>query len=220
VLGDALPVLQAYADLLAGAGVERGLLGPRETPRLWQRHLLNCVGLTELLPESALVVDLGSGAGLPGVVLAAVRPDLQVVLLEPLLRRAVFLEEVVAALALGNATVVRGRAEELGGGRLTGPGLPADGRADAVVARAVAPLDRLAGWALPLLRPGGRLLALKGESAADELAAAAGALAAAGAHRSRVVEVGRPELLTAGRVVEVVVGVEAGAPARAPGRRR
>ena len=161
------------------------------------------------------MVDLGSGAGLPGVVLAAVRPDLRVVLLEPLLRRAVFLEEVVASLALPHAVVLRGRAEELGGGRLTGPGVPADGLTDAVVARAVAPLERLAGWALPLLRPGGALLALKGEAAARELADASGALAAAGARSSRVVEVGDAALLTAGRVVEVVAGA-----APAAGRRR
>ena len=204
LLGSALPVLEAYAALLAGPGVERGLLGPRETPRLWERHLLNSAGLVELLPPGATVVDLGSGAGLPGVVLAALRPDLRLVLLEPLLRRAVFLEEVVEALALPSTVVRRGRAEELGGGRLTGPGLPADGPADVVVARAVAPLDRLAGWALPLLRPGGRLLALKGASAAQELRDAGPALTAAGASDSRVVEVGDAAHLTAALVVEVV----------------
>jgi 16S rRNA (guanine527-N7)-methyltransferase len=223
VYGDALPVLESYAALLAGPGVERGLLGPREAPRLWERHLLNSVGLADLLAPGAAVVDLGSGAGLPGVVLAAVRPDLHVVLLEPLLRRAGFLEQVVAALDLPNAVVRRGRAEELGGGRLAGPGMPADGRVDAVVARAVAPLERLAGWALPLLRPGGRLLALKGASAEAELAAAAPALSAAGARSSRVVEVGDAAQLTAGRVIEVVAGA-ASAPSdasrRAPGRRR
>jgi 16S rRNA (guanine527-N7)-methyltransferase len=128
------------------------------------------------------------------------------VLLEPLLRRAVFLEEVVAALALPSTVVRRGRAEELGGGRLAGPGVPDDGLVDAVVARAVAPLERLAGWSLPLLRPGGRLLALKGASAHEELAAAASALTAGGARSSRVVEVGDPELLTAARVVEIVAG--------------
>jgi 16S rRNA (guanine527-N7)-methyltransferase len=206
VLGAALPALRGYADLLAGAGVERGLIGPREAPRLWERHLLNSAGLVELLPRDASVVDLGSGAGLPGVVLAAIRPDLRVVLLEPLLRRAVFLEQVVAAMELTNTVVRRGRAEELGGGRLAGPGVPADGLVDAVVARAVAPLERLAGWALPMLRPGGRLLALKGESAVRELADAANALTTAGASSSRVVEVGDPDLLTAGRVVEVVAG--------------
>jgi 16S rRNA (guanine527-N7)-methyltransferase len=216
VLGDALPVLEAYAALLAGAGVERGLLGPRETPRLWERHLLNSVGTAELLSPGASVVDLGSGAGLPGVVLAAVRPDLRLVLLEPLLRRAAFLEEVVEALGLANAVVRRGRAEELGAGRLAGPGVPEGGLVDAVVARAVAPLDRLAGWALPLLRPGGALLALKGDSAAQELAAAQPALRSAGAASSRVVEVGDADLLTAARVVEVVRGD----PPAARGRRR
>jgi 16S rRNA (guanine527-N7)-methyltransferase len=205
-LGDALPVLETYAGILAGAGVERGLLGPREAPRLWERHLLNSVGTAELLHPGTCVLDLGSGAGLPGVVLAAVRPDLQLVLLEPLLRRAAFLEEVVAALGLGNAAVRRGRAEELGGGRLAGPGVLPAGLVDVVVARAVAPLDRLAGWALPLVRPGGRLLAIKGDAAAQELAAAQPALRTAGAASSRVVEVGNPDLLTAARVVEVVKG--------------
>jgi 16S rRNA (guanine527-N7)-methyltransferase len=217
VLGDALPVLESYAALLAGAGVERGLLGPREAPRLWERHLLNSVGVAELLPAGACVVDLGSGAGLPGVVLAAVRPDLQLVLLEPLLRRVAFLEEVVAALELPNAVVRRGRAEELSGGRLGGPGVPEGGLVDAVVARAVAPLDRLAGWALPLLRPGGALLAIKGASAAQELTAAQPALSSAGAASSRVVEVGDAGLLTAALVVEVVKGDR---PAPARGRRR
>lgn len=206
VLGDALPVLEAYAGLLAGAGVERGLLGPREAPRLWERHLLNSAAVAELLPPGACVVDLGSGAGLPGVVLAAVRPDLQLVLLEPLLRRAAFLEEVVEALRLPNAVVRRGRAEELAGGRLAGPGVPPDGLVDAVVARAVAPLDRLAGWALPLLRAGAPLLAIKGASAGQELDAAQPALTSAGARSSRVVEVGDAELLTAALVVEVVKG--------------
>lgn len=206
VFGDALPVLEAYAALLAGAGVERGLIGPRETPRLWERHLLNSAGPAELLDPGTTVVDLGSGAGLPGLVLAAVRPDTTFVLVEPLQRRAVFLTEAVQALRLDNVRVHRARAEELAGPGLTAAGVPGAGLVDAVVARAVAPLDRLAGWALPLLRPGGRLLALKGASADGELARSRAALRRAGATEASVVEVGDPALFTAGRVAVVVAG--------------
>jgi len=196
VFGSALPTAQAYAALLAGPGTERGLLGPREVPRLWDRHLLNCAGLTELVQDGEEVLDLGSGAGLPGLVLALQRPAVRVVLVEPLLRRATFLSECVEALGLTNTEVRRARAEELTG-KVT---------VDVVMARAVAPVDRLAGWALPLLRPGGRLLALKGERAADELAQAGPALRRLGAVASSVVEVGSPDLLTHARVVVVEAG--------------
>lgn len=151
--------IQRYAQLLATEGVGRGLIGPRELPRLWTRHIMNCVVVHGLLEQGCSVADLGSGAGLPGIVLAVARPDLSVTLIEPLLRRTRFLEEVTADLELSNLTVVRARAEEL-------PGRVAF---DVVVARAVAPLDRLAGWGLPLCRPGGELLAIKGSSASDEL---------------------------------------------------
>ncbi|MCV2392846.1 16S rRNA (guanine(527)-N(7))-methyltransferase RsmG [Actinotalea sp. M2MS4P-6] len=167
-LGDAYPLLRRFAELLADEGVRRGLIGPREVPRLWERHLLNCAAAASLVPPGRLV-DVGSGAGLPGVVLAALRPDVEVVLLEPMERRTRWLTEVVDDLGLG-VEVLRGRAEEQQG-RLY---------ADAVTARAVAPLERLAGWTLPLLRRGGELLALKGERASDELAEARGAIARLG----------------------------------------
>ena len=191
VFGGQLPLIEAFAQVLAGPGVERGLLGPREAPRLWERHLLNCAGLAELIEDGQVVLDLGSGAGLPGLVLAIQRPEVQVVLLEPLQRRATFLSEAVEQLGLRNALVRRARAEELHG----------KVEVDVVTARAVAPVDRLAGWALPLLRTGGRLLAMKGEQAATELAAAGPVLHRFGASDSAVVEVGSAELGTLSRVV-------------------
>ena len=160
----AVAQLQGYAHWLATAGVERGLIGPRETERIWDRHIANCAAIAELIPQGARVIDIGSGAGLPGMVLAIVRPDLDVVLVEPLQRRCDFLSEVAADLALG-VQVVRGRAESV----TLAP-------ADVVTARAVAPLDRLLGWALPLVAPGGQVLAMKGSSAGQEIEQAAAAL--------------------------------------------
>jgi 16S rRNA (guanine527-N7)-methyltransferase len=200
--------LERYHDLLAGPGVERGLIGPRETARLWERHLLNCAGVSDLVEDGQVVVDLGSGAGLPGLVLAIQRPEVQVVLVEPLLRRATFLTEAVEQLGLKNTVVRRSRAEDLHGSLLV----------DAVTARAVAPVDRLAGWALPLLHPGGRLLALKGERAEEELQTAQVALRRLNARSSSVVEVGSADLGTQGRVVVVEAGT-APAPLKKKGRR-
>lgn len=162
IFGAALDDAVAYVDLLASAGVERGLIGPREVPRLWERHLLNCAVVAPAFDPSTSVADIGSGAGLPGLVLALCRPDLRVTLVEPMLRRVRFLEEAVANLGLDSVEIVRARAEELQG----------KDRYDAVTARALAPLDRLGGWCLPLVRPGGTLLAFKGESATAELEAA------------------------------------------------
>lgn len=167
VFADRLPQAEQYAALLASAGVTRGLIGPREAPRLWERHLLNCALLADLIPEAVTVADVGSGAGLPGLVLALRRPDLVVTLIEPLLRRATFLEEAVAALALANVEVVRARAEDLQGG-----GKRAGRTFDVVTSRAVAPLDRLASWSLPLVRDGGLFLPMKGASVAEEVEAA------------------------------------------------
>jgi len=164
VFGPAVDAAAEYARLLATEGTVRGMIGPREVPRLWERHLLNSAAIASLVPVGARVVDVGSGAGLPGIPLALVRPDLTVTLLEPLARRVAFLTECVRRLGLERVTVVRGRAEE-------GPIRRQLGGADVVTARAVAPLDKLAGWCLPLLRPGGLLLAMKGSTAAAELAA-------------------------------------------------
>jgi 16S rRNA (guanine527-N7)-methyltransferase len=164
VFGPAVDAAVEYARLLATEGTVRGLIGPREVTRLWERHLLNSAAIESLVPVGARVVDVGSGAGLPGIPLALARPDLTVTLLEPLARRVAFLTECVRRLGLERVTVVRGRAEE-------GPIRRQLGGADVVTARAVAPLDKLAGWCLPLLRPGGLLLAMKGSTAAAELAA-------------------------------------------------
>lgn len=164
VFGEAFATANRYVGLLAGAGIERGLLGPREASRLWTRHVLNSAALAPIVPPGAHVVDVGSGAGLPGIPLLLARPDLALTLLEPMARRATFLDEVVQALGV-DAQVVRGRAEDFPRASV-----------DVAVARAVAPLAKLAAWALPLLRPGGTLLALKGRSAAAEIEAAASVL--------------------------------------------
>lgn len=162
LFGERLPIARRYAELLADTGVTHGLIGPREGERVWERHVLNCAVLVELIEPGARVLDMGSGAGLPGIPLAIARPDLEIVLLEPMARRVDWLRAAVEELAL-SATVARGRAEE-----------PAVRRewsgADVVTARAVAPLSRLAGWGLPLLRTGGRMLAIKGVSAESEVA--------------------------------------------------
>lgn len=183
IFGPRLGLARRYAEALAGPGVERGLVGPREVGRLWDRHLLNCAVIGELLERGDRVVDIGSGAGLPGVPLAIARPDLQVVLLEPLLRRTEFLREMVTDLGVA-VEIVRGRAEEswvqdqLGG-------------SDAAVSRAVAALDKLTKWSMPLIRPNGRMLAIKGERAHDEVREHRRVMIASGAVDVRVVHVAR-----------------------------
>lgn len=158
--GQRLPSAVRYAALLSGPGVEWGLLGPREVDRLWSRHLLNCAALATFLPPGAVdVLDVGSGAGLPGIVLALASPSRHVTLLEPLQRRVRFLELCVRTLELTNVDIIADRAQAVAG-RVS---------ADVVVARAVAPLDRLVGWTWPLVRPGGALLAVKGAAAEEEV---------------------------------------------------
>ncbi|MET8111513.1 16S rRNA (guanine(527)-N(7))-methyltransferase RsmG [Streptomyces prasinus] len=201
VFGDRFADAVRYAELLAEAGVQRGLIGPREVPRLWQRHLLNCAVLSEVVPEGVTVCDVGSGAGLPGIPLALVREDLKITLLEPLLRRTTFLTEVVELLGLDHVTVVRGRAEEVMG---TLPPV------HVVTARAVAPLDRLATWGIPLLRPYGEMLALKGDAAEEELKSATTALSKLGAVATSVVHVGEGVVDPMSTVVRVEVGESPG----------
>ncbi len=196
VFSGALDQARRYAELLATDGVTRGLIGPRETERLWERHLLNCAVVAELLPGRGELVDIGSGAGLPGVVLALLRPELRVILLEPLLRRSVFLEECVDQLQLENVTVLRARAEDKAARSI---------RADIATARAVAPLSRLIDWAAPLLRPGGQLLAIKGQSAADELAEAQPALSRLGVQSAEVLQAGHGRVVSTTTVVRVVI---------------
>lgn len=171
-----------YAELLAGDGVARGLIGPREVERLWDRHLLNCAAIGELIGDEARVVDVGSGAGLPGVPLALARPDLRITIVEPMLRRVDFVREVVEELEL-DVTVVRGRAEEA-------VVRESVGTVDVVACRAVAALDKLADWCLPIVRPGGLLMAIKGEQAEQEVERHRRVMMSLGAGTVRVVRCG------------------------------
>jgi 16S rRNA (guanine527-N7)-methyltransferase len=168
VYGDQLPAINRYVDILTSTAVEWGLLGPREADRMWDRHILNCAALSSLIATDSRVADVGSGAGLPGIPLALLRPDLRVTLIEPLLRRSTFLGQTVQDLGVGDRVqVIRSRAEDH------------HQTYDFVVARALAPLDRLIGWCNPLRTRGGVILALKGESAPDEVTAARPQLEAA-----------------------------------------
>jgi 16S rRNA (guanine527-N7)-methyltransferase len=168
IYGVEFPLINRYVDILASIGVEWGLIGPREAERLWDRHILNSTALSGLIAINSTVTDVGSGAGLPGIPLALVRPDLQMTLIEPLLRRSTFLTETVQTLGIGDRVkVVRSRAEDH------------HHSYDAVVARALAPLDRLISWCNPLRADGGVILALKGKSAADEVVSAGRQLEAA-----------------------------------------
>jgi 16S rRNA (guanine527-N7)-methyltransferase len=176
VFGDALPAAEAFVARLATDGVTRGLIGPREVPRLWERHVLNSAAVAEAVPAGARVVDVGSGAGLPGIPLGLARPDVALTLVEPMARRVEFLEEVVVELATPAALrwrVVRGRAEDRAVAGAVGP-------VDVVTARAVAPLPRLVGWCRGLMRPGTQLVALVGARALAELPALVPELESAG----------------------------------------
>jgi 16S rRNA (guanine527-N7)-methyltransferase len=209
-----LELAERYAEVLATDGVVRGLIGPREAPRLWERHLLNCASMEAMVPQGSTVCDVGSGAGLPGLVLAIARPDLQVELVEPLLRRTTFLSETVTTMGLDNVTVSRGRADDLHGVR----------RFDVVTSRAVAPMTRLLEWSMPLVAPEGVLLAMKGSSVVDELEAAQATLTTLGCSTPEVLEVGDPDAPSTTRVVRVrwadPTRVSWPEPARSPKRHR
>lgn len=188
-----LDLAARYAELLATEGVLRGLIGPRETPRLWDRHLLNSAMLAEAIPAGATVCDIGSGAGLPGLVVAIARPDVRMTLVEPLLRRTTFLDEVVAELGLEHVTVLRGRAEDLHGSQTF----------DVVTSRAVAPLERLLEWSMPLVSPRGALVAMKGQSIHEEIEAATRSLAAWRCARPEVLVLGAEVVDAPATVVRV-----------------
>ena len=182
LFGPRLDRVERYAQILAGAGVERGLIGPREVDRVWDRHILNSAAAAELLDTGDQIADIGSGAGLPGIPLALARPDLRLTLIEPLLRRSEFLREVVDELDLDIA-IVRGRAEDRSVRQRVG-------EMDAVVSRAVASLDKLTKWCVPLLRPDGRLVAIKGERAEEEIREHRRVMASLGAVDVRVMRCG------------------------------
>jgi len=213
MFGERIDLARAYVASLATDGVVRGLIGPREPARLWTRHVVNSAVIAELIEQGVRVVDIGSGAGLPGIPLAIARPDLRVTLVEPLERRARYLSEMIETLDLRLCRVVRGRAEEV---------VAECGDADIVTSRAVAPLHRLAGWSAPLTRVGGVVLAMKGQSAAEELQRDRSAVAAAGLVEPEVLEIRGYEQIDPTFVVratraEIPV---AGFKSNRPGRRR
>jgi 16S rRNA (guanine527-N7)-methyltransferase len=202
IFGDAWAAAERYAELLTGPGVERGLVGPAEAGRIWDRHLLNCAVVAELVPDQCLLADLGSGAGLPGIVLALLRPEADVILVEPMARRVAFLTECVQELGLLRVQVVRGRAEDLAG----------DISADIVTSRAVAPLAKLAGWAVGLCRPGGTVLAIKGVTAPDEVARSRADLRRLGINDLAVLQVGSDKVEPPATVVRFTAPRRGGRP--------
>ena len=213
MFGDRTDLARAYVDSLATDGVVRGLIGPREPARLWTRHVVNSAVIAELIEQGVRVVDIGSGAGLPGIPLAIARPDLRITLVEPLERRVRYLSEMIEALDLRLCRVVRGRAEDM---------ISECGDADVVTSRAVAPLHRLAGWSAPLTRVGGIVLAMKGQSAAEELNRDRSAVAAAGLIDAEVLEIRGYEQIDTTYVVRATRSAKtvAGSRANRPGRRR
>ncbi|MFH5879224.1 16S rRNA (guanine(527)-N(7))-methyltransferase RsmG [Arthrobacter sp. NA-172] len=195
IFGDRLGLAQRYVEHLATSGTERGLIGPREVPRLWSRHVLNCAVIESAIAHGSHVADVGSGAGLPGLCLAIARPDLELTLIEPLERRVIWLQEVVDDLELSNVTVMRTRAE-LAVGMVD---------ADVVTARAVSALSKLAGLTIPLLNGKGEVVAIKGRSAAEEIEQAAKVIRKLGGVETAVVVCGQELLEEPTTVVRIVV---------------
>lgn len=213
VFGDRTDLAAAFVDMLQTHGVERGLIGPREVDRLWDRHVLNSAVVAEVIPDGATVVDVGSGGGFPGIPLAVARGDLDVTLVEPMARRVEWLHEVVETLGLDRVKVVRGRAEE--------KDLRATvGAADVATARAVAPLAKLAGWCLPLVRPGGRLLAIKGASAAEEVDRDRAAVRKVGGSEIEILQCGTGVLDVPTTVVAITAASRSEPKARRRGSRK
>lgn len=195
IFGDRLELAKRYVEHLATSGIERGLLGPREVPRLWSRHVLNCAVIESLMDKDAEVADIGSGAGLPGLCLAIARPDLKLTLIEPLERRCIWLSEVIDDLELDNVTVMRGRAEQM-----------VDVvNAHYVTARAVSALTNLAGLTIPLLHGDGELIAIKGRSAAEEVTKAAKVIRKLGGTETEVLTIGEKLLEDPTTVVRIKV---------------
>ncbi len=195
IFGENVPLAERFVEHLSTSGIERGLLGPREVPRLWGRHVLNCAVVAQLMPDDARVADVGSGAGLPGLTFAIARPDLQVTLIEPLERRVQWLQEVIADLGLENVEVLRGRAEQFVG----------QVSADVVTARAVSALDKLAPLTMPLTKDGGEVIAIKGQSAQAELDKASELVRKLGGVSAEVQLVGEEILEQATTVVRIKV---------------
>ncbi len=195
IFGDRLDLAKRYVEHLATSGTERGLIGPREIPRLWSRHVLNCAVIESQIARDSHVVDVGSGAGLPGLCLAIARPDLELTLIEPLERRVIWLQEVVDDLGLTNVTIMRTRAE-LAIGMVD---------ADVVTARAVSAMSNLAGLTIPLLAGKGEVVAIKGRSAGEEIAKAAKVIRKLGGVSTSVVLVGEDLLEEPTTVVRIVV---------------
>lgn len=195
IFGDRLDLARRYVEHLETSGIERGLIGPREIPRLWGRHVLNCAVIESEIAHGSHVADVGSGAGLPGLCLAIARPDLELTLIEPLERRVIWLQEVVDDLGLDNVTVMRTRAE-LAVGLVN---------ADVVTARAVSALSKLAGLTIPLLEGKGELVAIKGRSAAEEIEQAAKVIKKLGGVETKVVVCGGEVLEEPTTVVKVLV---------------
>ncbi|MBT2522307.1 16S rRNA (guanine(527)-N(7))-methyltransferase RsmG [Arthrobacter sp. ISL-28] len=195
IFGDRLGLAERYVEHLATSGTERGLIGPREIPRLWGRHVLNCAVIESEIAQGSHVADVGSGAGLPGLCLAIARPDLELTLIEPLERRVIWLQEVVDDLGLSNVTIMRTRAE-LAVGMV---------KADVVTARAVSALSNLAGLTIPLLDGEGEVVAIKGRSAAEEIQKAAKVIRKLGGVETSVVTVGQNLLEEPTTVVRIVV---------------
>ncbi len=195
IFGERLDLAKRYVEHLATSGTERGLIGPREVPRLWSRHVLNCAVIESAIARNSHVADVGSGAGLPGLCLAIARPDLELTLIEPLERRVIWLQEVVDDLGLENVTIMRTRAE-LAVGMVD---------ADVVTARAVSALTNLAGLTIPLLNGSGEVVAIKGRSASEEIEKAGKVIRKLGGVETSVVVCGQELLEEPTTVVRIIV---------------